>query len=344
MRRFRSPLLCVSGVTGSNLKRRIEAVLTNRIGQSLNVPKKVLLATIGTALLAIPITTGVALGLGNTSAIQTESPAPATPKFDVASIKRCTVVGGLENRVGNSSPGRLGAGCDFLVDENNLGLIQRAYVKFAGGHRNPLRIVAIEGGPKWIRSEGYRIDAVAAGSPSLEIMQGPMLQALLEHRFKLKIHRDTREGPVYSLTLAKGDSKLRPFEEGSCIKLESPPVSAPVPGKRYCDDIISARNPASINAEGITLAEFCQMLDLVVDRQVIDHTGLTGKFDFHLSFSRDEFTSRLPPLWDAPARPSEVTGPTIFVAVREQLGLKLVPAKGATEVLAIDHVERPSEN
>lgn len=339
-----SPVLCVSGVTGSDLKRRLEAILSNRIGQRLSRPRKALLASIGIAALVIPITAGGVLEEGNGIARYLQPATVVTPKFEVASIKPCKVAAGLENRIGNSSPGRLGAGCDFLVDENNLGLIYRAYVKFAGGHRNPFRIVPIEGGPKWVRSEGYRIDARADGSPSLEMMQGPMLQALLEGRFKLRIHHGTKQGAVYALALGKTGSKLKPFQEGSCIRVSSFPAPAAGAGQRYCNDMISAHNPASIDAEGITLDEFCQMLDLVMDRPVINRTGLTGKYDFHLSFSRDEYTSRLPPLLDAPPAIQEPIGPTIFAAVERQLGLKLTSAKGPTEVLVIDHIEKPSEN
>jgi uncharacterized protein (TIGR03435 family) len=250
----------------------------------------------------------------------------------------------MENRAGNSSPGRLSTGCDLLVDSNGLGLIQRAYVSFAGGHRNAFRILPVEGGSEWIHSQGFKIDALAEGQPTVEMMTGPMLQAVLENRFRLRVHRAIREGPVYSLTLNNGGSKLKPFEDGSCIRLSSAPTSPPPPGQRYCDDLISARNPASINEEGITLAEFCQFLGLVMDRQIIDNTGLSGKYMFHLSFSRDKSTSRLPPLLATSTGLAEPTGSTIFGAMQEQLGLNLVPTQGPTEVLVIDNIEQPFEN
>ena len=340
----KSAVLCISGVTGADLKRRVEAILSRRNGEDLNTAQTLLLASAGIAILAVPLAIGLFLSTRDAFASQDQPAVPATLKFDVASIRPCKVPGGLENRVGNSSPGRLGAGCDFLADENNLGFIHRAYVKFAGGHPNPLRIVPIEGGPHWIRTDGYRIDAASEGRPSLEMMQGPMLQALLEERFKLRIHREDKPGPVYSLGLAKGGSKLKPFEEGSCVRLSSPTMSAPPPGQRYCDDMISARTPASIDAEGITLNEFCQLLDLVVDRPVLNNTGLAGKYDIHLSFWRDEFTSRLPPPPVFSPTGPEAGSPTIFSAIQDQLGLRLVPTKGPIEVLVIDHVERPSEN
>jgi bla regulator protein blaR1 len=99
----------------------------------------------------------------------------------------------------------------------------------------------------------------------------------------------------------------------------------------------------SLDAEGVTLDEFSKLLNLIVDRPVIDETGVSGRFDIHITFARDQVTTKLP---DPAALgvASDPTGPTIFTAVQEQLGLKLVPTKGPVEVLVIDSVERPSAN
>lgn len=191
----------------------------------------------------------------------------------------------------------------------------------------------------------YRIEAKADGRSSSEMMHGPMLQTLLEDRFKLKIRREIKEGPMYALTLGKGSFKLKPFQEGSCIQM---PLTFSLPslptGQRYCKVLVSFR--PSIDAEGSTLTEFAKSLNLVVDRPVIDKTGITGRFDIHLEFAHDEATPGLRGL--VPGTPaaaaSDPVGPTIFTAIQEQLGLKLTPAKGPVEFLVIDHVERPSEN
>lgn len=177
------------------------------------------------------------------------------------------------------------------------------------------------------------------------MMQGPMLQALLEDRFKLKIHHETREGPVYALTLARGGSKLKPFKDGSCTQMPSTfPVPKPASGQRYCKAMVSTRGP-SVDAEGSTLSAFSKLLNLVLDRPVIDKTGIAGRFDIHLEFTLDQVTPGLLGLApDTSAAASEPTGPTIFTAIQEQLGLKLQPAKGPVELLIIDHVERPSTN
>lgn len=288
----------------------------------------------------------IVTGVLNPTVIYAQPSTAAAPKFEVASVKRCKAESGQRRGGGDSSPGRLSTGCDLLVDENNLGLIQRAYVRFAGGHTNPFGILDIKGGPGWIHSEMYRIDAKAEGHPSNEMMQGPMLQTLLEDRFKLKVRREVREGPVYALTLASGEPKLKAFQEGSCAHM---PLTMPVPdppaGQRYCKALISRLGP-SIRAEGSTLAEFSRLLAMVLHEPVIDRTGIAGRFDIDLEFSRDEVTTGLRgPLPDAPAGASaEPARPTIFAAVREQLGLKLAPARGPVEFLVIDHVERPSGN
>ena len=145
-------------------------------------------------------------------------PPPATPKFDVVSVKPCKpgVAGG-----GDSSPGKLHIGCALLADVDNTGLIQLAYNRYAGGQLTSYGVIPIEGGPDWIHSETFEIDATSDGHPSILMMEGPMMQAILEDRFKLKIHRETRQGPVYELALGKGSPKLKPLQDGSCIARRS---------------------------------------------------------------------------------------------------------------------------
>ena len=329
-----SPLTCVSGVTGSNLKIRIDAILTGRIAERLNLRKKFALTVAGVAAFALPI----GVGMMNAPASRAQSVAAAIPKFEVASIRPCKEGGGVTP---DSSPGRLSTGCDHLVDDFYLGLIQQAYFRFAGSRFNPVGVIPIKGGPDWIRSELYEINAKAEGQPASEMMHGPMLQQLLEDRFKLKIHREIKEGAVYELTLVKGGSKLKPFQEGSCAHLGSTyPVPEPPTRQQYCKALVG---PTMLDAEGSTLGDFSKLINLLLDRPVIDKTGLTGKFDIHLEFSGDD----TPPALrrpEAPSAASDTSGPTIFAAIQEQLGLKLVPAKGPVESLVIDHVEKPSEN
>jgi bla regulator protein BlaR1 len=344
-----SPFPCVSGVTGGNLRKRIEDIITNRIAARLSLTKKAVLAAGGLAAVGLPILAG----LMSTAGIRAQSPSPQSapgpfPKFEVVSIKPCkpgvTNGGGPGEAPGaGSSPGRLRISCGILADIDNTGMIQVAYNRYAGGYLSSFRMIPIKGGPDWIHSERFDIDAISDGEPSILMMQGPMMQAVLEDRFKLKIHRENRPGPVYELTLGKGSPKLKPLQEGSCTPVT---LGRPLPqlaaDQRYCRNMA---NPRGVDFEGGTLAMFAGLLGMILDRPVIDKTGITDLFAIHLEFLPDDFTS--PRAAVAPGAPVAVGGPDapgIFQAIQEQLGLKLVPAKGPVDLLVIDHIERPTEN
>jgi uncharacterized protein (TIGR03435 family) len=179
------------------------------------------------------------------------------------------------------------------------------------------------------------------------MMMGPMLQSLLEDRFQLKIRRETREVPVYALTEAKGGPKLLPFKEGSCIPVDFA-KGFPPPGQPNCKAVVGRNGPnVTVEAPGTSVDSLSKLLNLALDRPVVDKTGITGFFDFHLVFAADEVTPRFLPGGDMagpPAEPSgDPAGPTIFTAI-QQFGLKLEPAKGSRDFLVIDRVERPSGN
>jgi uncharacterized protein (TIGR03435 family) len=262
----------------------------------------------------------------------------ATPKFDVVSIKPCKP--GVANG-GDSSPGRLSIGCAILADSDNTGLIQVAYNRYASGQLTSVKVIPIEGGPDWIHSERFAIDAKSDGHPSIVMMQGPMMQAILEDRFKLKIHRETRQGPVYELALGKGSPKLKPLQDGSCTPAVVGRPLPPLPsGQRLCRNMVSPRG--SVDFEGGTLSMFVGLLGMALDRP---ETGITDYFEIHLKFSPDD-SAPLPPSTADPGSPAvgAADAPGIFQAIQEQLGLRLVPAKGPVDVLVIDHIEKPSGN
>jgi bla regulator protein blaR1 len=346
-----SPLRCVSGVTGSDLKRRVQAILTGRVAGELNFAKRAALAVAGIVALALPVIVGIL----NAPAIRAQSSA-GTPRFEVASIKPCGKDTGPSKQKGNAparasvSPGSLNTGCDILANDKvgpPVGLIQRAYARLGIGRVSLGSAPPVTGGPAWIYSDLYSINARAEGNASEAIMAGPMLQALLEDRFKLKIHRASREIPAYSLTVAKSGSKLLPFKEGGCVAVDftKSPIPPPAPGKANCNAIVGGRSGPNtkLEAQAITLDYFSKLLGLVLDRPVIDKTGVSGKFDFHLSFLVDETTpGAFRPEFGQPSDAPPAA--SIFTVLQEQLGLKLEPTKGAREFLVIDHVERPTEN
>jgi uncharacterized protein (TIGR03435 family) len=103
-------------------------------------------------------------------------------------------------------------------------------------------MIPIEGGPDWMHSERFDIDARSDGQPSILMMQGPMMQAVLEDRFRLKIHRETQQGPVYELALDKGSPKLKPLQEGSCTPVTiGRPLPQPAADQRYCRNMANPR-------------------------------------------------------------------------------------------------------
>jgi uncharacterized protein (TIGR03435 family) len=161
-----------------------------------------------------------------------------------------------------------------------------------------------------------------------------MLQAILEDRFKLRIHWETREVPAYALIAGKGAPRLRPFQEGSCIHRDiNELLQQPLPpGGKLCSNLTTTKgSDFTMDAMAMTLEGFAKSIGIAVGRPVMDRTGITGLFEFHLVWAND----------NAQGEPSDA--PSIFTVV-EQLGLKLEPAKGQGESLVIDSVERPSEN
>lgn len=373
---LKSPLDFVAGVAGGNLNRRIEEIMTNQVRPGLSAAAKCLLAGAG----ALAVMGPIAVGLMNAPPMRAQSVRPippASPKWEVISIRPTTdclagrsreADGGGKGRAGGAgldqaSPGRLSA-CGPLA-----ALITNAYVALRTGAPNPHPLSAsIEGGPGWVKSDRYQITAKAEGTPNQYVMGGPMMQALLEDRFKLKIHRESREVPVYALTVAKGGPKLQPFREGSCVhrSFESRsaagvPAAPLAPGQALCRFPFPQRKGQNVvlEAQGMSLNEFAVWLGL--DRPVVDQTGLEGLFDLHVEFAPDEntpgflpggiFVAALGPQADTPSEPPG--GPSIFAAVLEQLGLKLerskssnhgAPFEGPGDVLVIDQVERPTEN
>jgi bla regulator protein BlaR1 len=355
-----SPLKCVSGVTGSDLKKRIEAIMRNWVIQKLTAARKILLTGAGVVAAGVP----VMIGFMHAPAVRAQSAIAPVPKWEVTSVRRCDPPppdrGGRGGPGGNSSSGRLSIRCETV--EN---LIREAYIYFPDGQgMNPHAwYETLAGGPAWIKSDQYEIEAKPEGTPVREMMSGPMMQVLLEDRFKLKIHREVKEVPVYNLVIAKGGPKLPKVDQAGCPpKLTQQELiellQSGKPRPNFCGSQVwdLRRGGPSLmgeNDHGIALDVFATGLTRVMDRLVIDKTGLVGLYDFHVEFSPDESTPAFMPGGVSkgdigPPRdtgvPIDPAGPTYFTAIQEQLGLKLEPAKGPGDFLVIDSIQRPSEN
>lgn len=239
--------------------------------------------------------------------------ADAPAVFEVASIKPSVP----------DRPGKL-----FTVKGRQVLTINTTVndlITFAYG----LHMRQINGGPSWLESEKYDVTGLPAGQglPTLTQMRA-MIQQLLADRFKLAFHRDTKELPVYAITVASGGPKL--------TKNDSNPNG--LPGLLF-------RGLGVLPGSNATIADLANVMQTaVLDRPVVDKTGLPGRYDFMLTWTPDEtqFASRgvrVPP----PA-PDANGPPGLFTAFQEQLGLKLESTKAPVEVLVIDRIDKPSEN
>jgi uncharacterized protein (TIGR03435 family) len=280
-------------------------------------------------------------------AIGMTNPQPP-PTFAIVSVKPSA---GCEDhpsgiRFGiRASPGRLSIECqtvDFLIRQAYLAN-GKEYIFVS----TRLFGQAIQGSPAWIGSSHYAIDAKAEGPESRETMLGPMLQALLEERFRLKTHREIGEVPLYELRVGKGGPKLQAAKDQSCAPLDPERIDPP-PGTHSCGLLVRSLRPGSVPAAlyGATMADLARSLSRLLDRDVIDKTNISGVFDIRPEIS---VTDLLPHRGVAPSDPgvpdtaADPQGSSIFTAL-QKLGLKLESTKGPGEFLVIDHVEKPSEN
>jgi uncharacterized protein (TIGR03435 family) len=234
--------------------------------------------------------------------------------FEVASIKPFKPDAGGRGG-GGIKPKAAGQGYDAVGASVRL-MISLMY-------RMPIQ--HITGGPGWLDNDLWTVDAKADGAYNVDDLH-TMFQNLLADEFKLKFHKDIKEGPVYALTVDKSGSKMKgnnspqDFE----IPIQGGPGGVTI-GKRVPMEYLCYRLPQMLRNE---------------DRPVIDKTGLTGYYDFTLSFMPE-----LPPGFDRGNLPPEfLDRPNIFDALRQQLGLKLEPQKGPVTYFVIDYVEKPAGN
>jgi bla regulator protein BlaR1 len=242
-------------------------------------------------------------------------PAQAPRAFEVASIKPTNA---SDNRVAfTMQPGGRFNATNVTVKM----LLQNAY---------GVRDFQISGGPGWIGSERFDITAKLDGDVTGPLPPGalrPALQGLFEDRFQLKFHRETREMPVYALMLAKNGPKLQ----------KAAGEKTPGPMLRMGRGQLTAKN-----ADMRMIAE---QLAQQLGRSVVDKTGLSGEFDFELNWTPEAGSGGpFGPEPGAAPPPVDSSGPSIFTALQEQLGLRLESQRGPVEILVIDRLERPSEN
>jgi uncharacterized protein (TIGR03435 family) len=219
----------------------------------------------------------------------------------------------------------------------NTGL--KPVIQFAYGLK---MLDMVSGLPGWADSAAFDIEAkmdaeTIAALKALPKEQGDeqrrlVLQAMLADRFKLKVHHESKEAPIYSLVIAKGGFKLKDADPNNTY-----PNGIKGPDGISHAGMMMMRN-GTLTAQAVPMSNLVVNLSGQVHRIVEDRTGLTGKYDISLQWSPDE----MPSGQDATATAS--SGPSIFTALQEQLGLKLESTKGPVDTVVVDHVEMPSEN
>jgi uncharacterized protein (TIGR03435 family) len=338
-----SPLACVSGITGADLKKRIVRIMTERLANQLSLGRKLLLAGIGAAVVGGPVVFGL-LHAPESRAQSSPTTAGPLPSFEVASIKPNH---SGEDKMGfRIQPGRYTAS----------GVPTKELIGFA----YDVKDFQISGGPSWINSDRYDIDAkmedsdVAAAkqlSPDEREEQLRLrVQSLLRDRFNLKLSHETKELPVYALLVAKNGPKLQEAKPGDAYPNGiKGPDGRPMAIADRGAGLMMFRG-GQLTGQEIPISGLARMLSHQLGREVIDKTGLTGKYSFTLKWTPDPGQSGMPmgpgggppPTDNAPA--PDASGPSLFTAIQEQLGLKLESTKGPVEILVIDHIEKPSEN
>ena len=244
-----------------------------------------------------------------TAALCAAQPRP----FDVASVKPNTSGGnGMSTRTAN---GRLTA-----TNTPLLQLIRQAY---------QLKDFQLTGGPGWIATERYDIDAKMEKNDISDKDLWLSLRPLLADRFHLKVHRQTKQMPVFTLTLMKGGPRFTAHKE-SAEGNDKPRLGISI-----------GSGKGKLMATKTSMAGFSEPLGHQVDRIVIDRTGLKGDYDFTLEWSPENHEGSM---LSAIEEKAGLAGPNIFEALQDQLGLKLESAKGPVEIIVIDSAEKPSAN
>jgi uncharacterized protein (TIGR03435 family) len=268
------------------------------------------------------LTVSAILGAQLYAASQRSTPTPPVA-FEVASVKP-NVSGDPAATIGTQPGGRY-----FAINVKARDLVAAAY------GRQPYQVV---GGPSWLDADRFDVNAKASADQPLTpgTPGGPpsatqlMVRALLAERFSLVSHEEKREMPMFHLVRARADGSFGSGVRPSTADCSIPQAPVPTGQRSPCGVRLG---PGLLSAGSRTMAALASLLSQFVQRTVADHTEVSGRFDFDLSWAPD-VPGNLPP----------ETGPGIFTAVQEQLGLKLQPARGPFDVLVVDSIERPTRD
>lgn len=334
-------LTCVAGVSGSNLRARVEAIIRQEIGRPMTRRRRVALAAMIVATVGGPV-------VGGALTAQSQVVIPPAVVIESASLKSHKPLSGigareiaLEARIQKARMASHRDNRALQVWGPLHSLIQVAY-NVTGSQ--------IEGGPSWAHSDSYAIEATTVEAATPDQLRGVM-QSLLAERFKLTLRRETRTFPVYELVAADAGMKIAPMREGECTKakeirwdlidLEAPLFACEGFTRRRVLSMSPETRPRPrwprvdrIEAGNISMSALIDLISGDVDRIIIDKTGFTAPFNLLIDFAAAP----------VPGSPFISSGPSIFEALEDQLGLRLLPTEEPQDVLVIENAEQPPAN
>jgi bla regulator protein BlaR1 len=313
------PLPGISGITGADLNRRIEGIMTAHPARAMDFGRKLLLAALAIAAGGGP----VAIGLLDAPRSHAQSRDAAPVAFEVASVKLMGESNSLPAGF-STNPQRSGGRIHWITNQFNL--LRYAYRLQSWRISGVDLIVSVE--------PFYVIDAKTEESASDDQIRR-MFQRLLAERFKIAVHRETKEQNGYALMTSKNGPKIREVKSDD----EAPPLPEYFKGKPELKAIMEGSIVQSteyglrvITGRRVSMPKLAEALQEPLSAFVLDESGLPGDYYFALEFVPEN-------------NPKNIDGPSIFAAIQEQLGLKLEKRKGPVEMLVIDHIEKvPSEN
>jgi uncharacterized protein (TIGR03435 family) len=312
--------------------------MNERLACKLEIRIKPLLTAVGLLAVATLVVFGLTNATQTWAASQAQNTCALAPVYEVASIKL--------NKSAN--------GIMYTWFKPNGFAAKGFTLRMLIGEAYGIEDNQISGAPNWLNKDLYDIEAKVGSSVADELrklnaeqlrLQGRrMLKALLAERFKLTLHREAKELPVYALVIAKNGPKLQEAKPGDTY----PNGLKGFDGGGGAGMLLLEEG--RLVGQGVPVEFLARHLSEQLHRKVLDKTGLKGNYDFTLRWTPDESQSQMFEGAEGGQQRSENTpspessGPSIATAIREQLGLKLESQKGSAEVLVIDHVERPSEN
>lgn len=342
----KSPVVCVSGIIGADLKRRIVHIMARHIGERLTRGRKWLLGAAAAVAIAIPLALGMT-GASRGATQSAEASNGGLPSFATVSIKVNNAPRAVQ--IFTFTKDR------FIATESAMNMIMFAY-----GEQHPLKPVQVLGGPDWIMTVVFIIDGELSKSlsdqvkPPLHLAGPPLLypaevrrtdavkqvfRLLLINRFKLRVRHEKKVLPVYDLVLAKNGPKVAEDKTSD----QPCRMGGLGPGEGLWLDVKSCDFPTFVGVLSASHGLWDRALshgryqprEVQLSRVLVDKTGLHGRYSFKLHWT--------PHIYTPPGTPKP-SGPSLFTALQEQLGLRIVPGKAPVKVLVIEHIERPTPN